>query len=78
MKNSLMVSIGVTAMLLVTTLISSPAQAIKDPDNIVYHVACYSDSAFQWYQLADSYAEARGYASACTSQGGSPKITILR
>jgi len=72
-----MVSVVATGMLLAGTLMSAPAKALKDPDTVVYHVACYSGTSFQWYELADTYAEARSYASLCSSQGGTAKITIL-
>ncbi|WP_281559534.1 hypothetical protein [Thalassomonas sp. RHCl1] len=64
-------------MMLATTLMSAPANALKDPDSVVYHVACYSDTSFLWYELADYYSEAREYGSMCTRQGGTYKITIL-
>ncbi|WDE06278.1 hypothetical protein SG34_004965 [Thalassomonas viridans] len=77
MKNSLIASMVAMGMFFAGTLTSAPANAFKDPDSVVYHVACYSGTSFQWYELADTYAEARIYQSLCSSQGGTPKITIL-
>lgn len=77
MKSSLMLSMVATGMVLVSTLMSAPANAAKDPNSVVYHVACYSGTSFQWYELADYYVEAREYASRCTREGGTYKITVL-
>ncbi|WDE12726.1 hypothetical protein [Thalassomonas haliotis] len=77
MKSSLMLSMVAAGMVLASTLMSAPANAIKDPDSVVYHVACYSGTSFQWYELADYYVEAREHAARCTREGGSYKITIL-
>ncbi|WP_281555984.1 hypothetical protein [Thalassomonas sp. RHCl1] len=78
MKSSVMLGMVAAGMMLGGAMTSAPANAAKDPNSVVYHVACYSTAgSFLWYELADYYVEARQYAVNCTSQGGKYQITTL-
>ncbi|WDD99934.1 hypothetical protein [Thalassomonas actiniarum] len=78
MKSSVMLAMAAAGMMLAGAVTSAPANA-KDPNSVVYHVACYDsfNGSFLWYELADYYVEARQYAVNCTSQGGKYEITTL-